>query len=88
MANFRAMKHAFIKHDTRTIMKMVVDAETNRVLGVHILGEAAGEMIQFVGVAVKKGLTKQDFDATVAVHPTAAEELVTMKLPSRQHRAG
>ena len=65
----------------RTFMKIVVDGETDRVLGVHILGEAAGEMIQLVGIALHMGATKTDFDATMAVHPTAAEELVTMRTP-------
>ena len=60
-------------------MKLVVDAATDRVLGVHILGPDAGEMAQIAGIAVKLGATKAQFDATIAVHPTAAEELVTMR---------
>jgi len=63
------------------MMKLIVDKSTNRVLGVHILGEGAGEMIQMVGIAVRMGATKRDFDQTLAVHPTAAEELVTMRTP-------
>lgn len=86
ITNFRSLKLSLTKRNERTIMKMITDAKTDRVLGVHIMGEAAAEMIQFVGIAVKKGLTKADFDATVAVHPTAAEELVTLKTPTRQHR--
>jgi glutathione reductase (NADPH) len=67
------------------LMKLVVDAATDRVVGCHIIGEGAGEMIQLVGIAVKSGATKADFDATMAVHPTAAEELVTMRQPSVRH---
>jgi glutathione reductase (NADPH) len=63
------------------LMKIVVAKDTRRVLGVHIVGHGAGEMIQLAGVAVKMGATKEDFDRTVAVHPTAAEELVTMATP-------
>jgi glutathione reductase (NADPH) len=60
-------------------MKLVVDAKSDKVLGVHIMGEDAGEMLQLAAVAVGMGATKKDFDRTVAVHPTAAEELVTMR---------
>ena len=60
-------------------MKLVVDGSTERVVGAHILAHEAGEMIQFLAVAIKMGATKADFDATMAVHPTAAEELVTMR---------
>ena len=63
------------------MMKLIVDKSTDRVLGVHILGEGAGEMIQMVGIAVRMGATKRDFDQTLAVHPTAAEEMVTMRTP-------
>jgi glutathione reductase (NADPH) len=63
-------------------MKLVVDAESQRVLGCHILGEAAAEMIQCVAIAVKMRATKRDFDATVALHPSAAEELVLLKTKS------
>ncbi|MEL6598875.1 MAG: glutathione-disulfide reductase [Pseudomonadota bacterium] len=78
---FRAMNHVLPGRDERVLMKLVVDKPTDRVLGVHIVGHAAGEMIQTVGIAVKMGATKADFDRTVAVHPTAAEELVTLKEP-------
>ena len=67
-------------------MKIVVDGETDRVLGVHILGEDAGEMAQLLGIAVKMGATKADFDRTMAVHPTAAEELVTLRTRRARHR--
>ena len=65
--------------DTRSFMKLVVDGTTGRVVGCHVVGPDAGEMIQLVGVAVKMKATKADFDAVMAVHPTAAEELVTMR---------
>lgn len=87
LARFRNLKHTLTGMDEQTLMKMIVEARSGRVLGVHIMGEAAAEMIQFAGIAVKKGLTKADFDATVAVHPSAAEEMVTMKAPARQHRS-
>jgi glutathione reductase (NADPH) len=76
---FRAMRHSFADRDEQTLMKLVVDAKTDRVLGAHIMGHEAGEMIQMLGIAVKMGATKAQVDATVAVHPTAAEELVTMR---------
>ncbi|MBU3731750.1 MAG: glutathione-disulfide reductase [Beijerinckiaceae bacterium] len=79
--DFRPMKATLAGSTERTFMKLIVDGETDRVLGVHILGEAAGEMIQLVGIALHMGATKTDFDATMAVHPTAAEELVTMRTP-------
>jgi glutathione reductase (NADPH) len=79
--SFRPMKATLSGSQERTLMKLVVDGETDRVLGIHILGESAGEMIQCLGIAVRMGATKADFDATMAVHPTAAEELVTMRTP-------
>jgi glutathione reductase (NADPH) len=77
--SFRPMKATLAGRDTRTFMKLLVDSETGRVVGCHIVGPDAGEMIQLVGIAVKMKATKADFDATMAVHPTAAEELVTMR---------
>jgi len=77
--SFRPMKATLSGRDTRIFMKLVVDGSTDRVAGCHIIGPDAGEMIQLVGVAVKMGATKAQFDATMAVHPTAAEELVTMR---------
>lgn len=79
--SFRPMKATLSGSASRTLMKLVVDGDTDRVLGIHILGEAAGEMIQCLGIAVRMGATKADFDATMAVHPTAAEELVTLRTP-------
>jgi len=61
------------------LMKLVVAADTRRVLGLHVVGPAAGEMVQLAAVAIRMGATKEDFDRTMAVHPTAAEELVTMR---------
>jgi glutathione reductase (NADPH) len=78
-ASFRPMKATLSGRAEKTIMKIVVDGETDRVLGVHILGHEAGEMAQLLGIAVRMRATKADFDATMAVHPTAAEELVTMR---------
>jgi glutathione reductase (NADPH) len=76
---FRPMKATLAGRDTRMFMKLVVDGDTDRVVGCHIVGPDAGEMIQLIGVAMKLRATKADFDATMAVHPTAAEELVTMR---------
>ena len=76
---FRPMKATLTGRNTRTVMKLLVDGTTDRVVGCHIVGPDAGELIQVVGIAVKMGATKADFDATMAVHPTAAEELVTMR---------
>ena len=77
--NFRMMKTTFIGGESRVLMKLIVDQETDVVLGVHLVGGEAGELIQLAGVAVKGRLTKAQWDATCAVHPTAAEELVTLK---------
>jgi glutathione reductase (NADPH) len=76
---FRPMKATLAGRDTRSFMKLLVDGTTDRVVGCHIVGPSASEMIQLVGVAVKMKATKADFDATMAVHPTAAEELVTLR---------
>ena len=78
-ADFRPMKATLSGRDERTMMKLVVDAASQRVLGAHMVGGDAPEIIQGIGIAVKAGLTKQQFDATVGIHPTAAEELVTMR---------
>ena len=79
MTKFRPMKTAFAGLEERTLMKLVVDAATSRVVGVHIVGPDAPEMIQLAAIAVKAGLTKAQWDATCALHPTAAEELVTLR---------
>ena len=77
--SFRPMKATLSGRATRVFMKLVVDGVSDRVVGCHIAGPDAGELIQVIGIAVKMGATKADFDATIAVHPTAAEELVTMR---------
>jgi glutathione reductase (NADPH) len=76
---FRPLKATLSGRDTRVFMKLVVDATDERVVGCHIVGEGASEMIQLAAVAIGMGARKADFDRTVAVHPTAAEELVTMR---------
>ncbi|MCG7392621.1 glutathione-disulfide reductase [Microvirga sp. ACRRW] len=78
---FRPMKATLSGGSERVLMKLIVDKASDKVVGVHIMGHDAGEMIQLAGVAVTMGATKADFDRTVAVHPTAAEELVTMRTP-------
>ncbi|NRA87697.1 MAG: FAD-dependent oxidoreductase, partial [Rhizobiales bacterium] len=83
VSNFRPMKNILAGSESKMLMKLVVDQKTDKMLGVHIMGDDAGEMIQLVGVAMRMGATKADFDATMAVHPTASEELVTMKVPTR-----
>jgi glutathione reductase (NADPH) len=80
-ASFRAMKATLSGRDERIFMKVIVDKASDKVVGVHVLGHDAGEVIQAVGIAVTMGATKADFDRTIAVHPTAAEELVTMRTP-------
>jgi glutathione reductase (NADPH) len=82
-AAFRPMLNALSGRDEKMLMKLVVCKDTRLVLGCHVVGHAAAEMIQMAAVAMKMGATKEDFDRTVAVHPTAAEELVTMKSPVR-----
>ena len=82
---FRPIKSTMSGRDTRVLMKLLVDGRTDRVLGCHIVGDSAAEIIQAVAIAVKMKATKADFDATVALHPTAAEELVTMRTPTARH---
>ena len=77
--SFRPMKHTLSGRDERMLMKLVVDGETDRVLGCHICGPDAGEMAQLLGISIRLGAKKSDFDATMAVHPTASEELVTLR---------
>ena len=87
-ASFRPMRHTLSGRQEKMIMKLVVDAASRRVVGAHILGPDAGEMAQLLGIAVKARLTKDDFDKTMAVHPSAAEELVTMYQPTYRVRNG
>jgi glutathione reductase (NADPH) len=84
-ANFKPMKATMSGRDTRVLMKLVVDATTDRVVGCHIVGDGAAEMAQVLGIAVKMKASKADFDATMALHPTAAEELVTMRTPTARY---
>ncbi len=82
-AAFRPMQNAFIDKNERVLFKLIVCTKSRKVLGCHIISPGAGEMIQMVGVAIKMGATKEDFDRTVAVHPTMSEEIVLMKTPVR-----
>lgn len=81
--SFKPMQTAFADRPDRVLMKLIVSQATRKVLGCHIVAPGAGEMIQLAGIAVKMGATKEDFDRTVAVHPTMSEEIVTMKAPTR-----
>jgi glutathione reductase (NADPH) len=80
-ADFKALKHTMSGSDERTFMKLVVHRENDRVLGCHMVGPDAGEIVQGIAIALNCGATKAQFDATIGVHPTAAEELVTMRTP-------
>ena len=80
-STFRPLKHTVSGSEERTMMKLVVDTEADRVLGAHMVGADAGEICQGLGIALKMGATKADFDRTVGIHPTAAEEFVTMRTP-------
>lgn len=80
-SEFRALKHTLSGNSERTLMKLVVDAASDRVVGLHMVGADAGETIQGFAVALKAGATKAVFDATIGIHPTAAEEFVTMREP-------
>src|ERR1700742_26829 len=83
--DFRPIKSTMSGRDTRILMKLVVDAGSDRVVGCHIVGDAAAETIQAIAIAVKMKATKADFDSTFALHPTAAEELVTMRTPTARY---
>ncbi|WP_339478677.1 MULTISPECIES: glutathione-disulfide reductase [unclassified Pseudomonas] len=80
-SRFRPMKLSLTECQERTLMKLVVDAKTDKVLGCHMVGPDAGEIVQGLAIALKAGATKRDFDETIGVHPTAAEEFVTMRTP-------
>ncbi|MBY5927595.1 glutathione-disulfide reductase [Halomonas denitrificans] len=82
-ADFRPMKHTLSGSDERCLMKLIVDDKSDVVVGAHMVGEEAGEVIQGIAIAVRAGLTKAQFDATVGIHPTGAEEFVTMRTPTR-----
>lgn len=82
-SEFRALKHTLSGSTERTLMKLIVDSATDRVVGLHMVGAEAGEIVQGFAVAMKAGATKALFDSTIGIHPTAAEEFVTMREPVR-----
>ncbi|MCX7960557.1 MAG: glutathione-disulfide reductase [Burkholderiales bacterium] len=82
-ASFRALRHTLGARDERVFLKLVVEPRTQRVVGAHMIGPEAGEVIQGIAIAVKAGLTKAQFDATIGIHPTVAEEFVTMRAKTR-----
>jgi glutathione reductase (NADPH) len=81
-SDFKHMKHTLSGLDERTFMKLLVDQKTDKVIGCHMVGSDAGEIIQGIAIAIKAGATKNDFDTTIGIHPTAAEEFVTMREPA------
>ena len=81
-SRFTNLKHTLTGNSEKTLMKIIVDKDTDRVLGVHMVGADAGEIIQGIGIALKAGATKAVFDTTIGIHPTAAEEFVTMREPA------
>ena len=81
-SNFKPMRHALSGRDERAFMKLIIDNATDKVIGAHMCGADAPEILQGIGIAVKMGATKADFDATIGIHPTSAEEFVTMRTPS------
>jgi len=83
-SEFRPMKHTLSGRDEKTLMKLIVDRATQAVIGIHIVGMDAPEIVQGYAIAVKSGLTKERFDCTIGIHPTAAEELVTMRSPVQE----
>jgi glutathione reductase (NADPH) len=85
ISEFRPMKYTLSGRDEKTMMKLIVERESQKVVGIHIVGMDAPEIVQGFAVAVKSGLTKERFDCTIGIHPTAAEELVTMRNPARSH---
>jgi glutathione reductase (NADPH) len=83
LTRFTPMRHTMTGRHSRTVMKLVVEQSTQRVVGAHMLGDDAAEMMQGIAVAINAGATKQDFDSTVGIHPTAAEEWVTLRTRTR-----
>lgn len=81
-SSFTPMKHTLSGDDEKTFMKLIVDKVTDRVIGVHMVGPEAGEIMQGIGIAMKAGASKADFDRTIGIHPTTAEEFVTMREPT------
>ena len=85
-ANVKPLPNRVAGRDERMLIKLIVDGDTDRVLGCHLVGPNAGELVQLVAVAIRMGATKADFDATTALHPTLAEEIVTMGKPAERIR--
>ncbi len=81
LSEFRTLKHTLTPSTERTLMKLIVDKDTDKVVGAHMVGSEAAEIIQGIAIAVKAGATKADFDATVGIHPSTAEEFVTLRTP-------
>jgi len=81
-SEFKHLKHTMTDIDEMTFMKLIVDSQTDKVIGAHMVGEDAGEIIQGISIAMNAGVTKSQFDTTIGIHPTAAEEFVTMRTPS------
>jgi len=79
VSSFRPMKHTLSGRNERSMMKLIVNADDDRILGVHMVGADAGEIVQGLAIAIKAGASKADFDQTIGIHPTAAEEFVTMR---------
>ncbi len=83
-ASFRPLRQTLIGRDRKAFMKLIVERDSQKVVGAHMMGDAAAELMQGVAIAVTAGLTKRDFDRTIGIHPTTAEEFVTMRSPTRQ----
>jgi len=88
ISRFRPMKYAFAGKDERALVKLVVEPDSDRILGVHVVGPDAPEIIQMAAIALKLGVTKAQWDSTCAVHPTLAEELVTLREKSTPTELG
>jgi len=86
-SSFKPLKHTLTGRDEQTFMKMIVDKASDKVVGIHMVGADAGEMMQGFGVALKAGATKAIFDSTIGIHPTSAEEFVTMREPVPEETA-
>lgn len=82
-SEFKPMKHTLSGRDERSLMKLIVDDASDRVIGLHMVGPDAGEILQGMAIAIRVGATKADFDSTIGIHPTAAEEFVTLRTPSK-----
>jgi glutathione reductase (NADPH) len=87
-SSFRPLKHTLSGRDERALMKLVVEPKSGRVVGAHMIGPDAGEIIQGLAIALQCGATKAQFDATIGIHPTAAEEFVTMHEKTQEANAG